>query len=212
MSVKCFMVHETTRFRATLRRFTFSSVTDCPGRPKCGHDASSAEIGVLEGYRRPDGCWDLAEIERANTPPRDDPRWPTKCDACDYRFASEDHWQLFTDHIYVDDAGKEYSLRKPVPGMMWHSDWGGEWMKGPDGKSLHVCCPDGHEWCIDARASNCTKKDDAGPFGKAHRCWCRHGTPPLVTVDKVGLTCAAGGGSIMSPRGYHGFLRAGEFT
>ena len=210
MSLKCFMIHETTRFRATLRRYG-------AGDHNCGtkgayHNAEGPEIAIIEGVKDARGCWDLTEHERRLMPPKDDPRWPAKCDACDYLFQTTDPWQVFADHIYVDDAGKEYSLRKPVPGMMWYSDWGGEYMKGPDGRSLHVICPDGGEWCIDSQASNCTKRDDTGPFGKAHRCWCRHGVPPLVTVDKVGLTCAAGAGSIMSRRGYHGFLRNGEFT
>jgi hypothetical protein len=39
----------------------------------------------------------------------------------------------------------------------------------------------------------------------------RHGTPPDVTVDKNGLTCNAGGGSIQVP-GWHGFLRNGELV
>lgn len=211
MGVKCFMVRQTGKFRAKLRRFTYSTDASCAGRANWGHDASSVQIAVIDGIKDAKGYWDLDAAERAHMPSRDDSRWPTKCEACEYVFQPQDEWQLFTDHIYVDDAGKEYSLRAPVPGMMWLADWGGEWMKGPDGHSLHVICPDGSEWCIDGRASNCTMKEDSGPYGQAHRCWIRHGTPPNVTVDKAGKTCAAGAGSIAVP-GYHGFLRNGEFT
>ncbi len=178
MSVKCFMVHETNRWRATLRRYG-AGADNCGGKKGSYHNADGPEIGIVEGVKGANGCWNLTEFERQLMPPKDDPRWPTKCDACDYLFQRTDAWQVFTDHIYVDDSGKEWSLRKGIPGMMWYSDWGGDWMKGPDGRSLHVICPDGGEWCIDGQASNCTKKDDTGPFGKAHRCWVRHGTPPL---------------------------------
>jgi len=79
-------------------------------------------------------------------------------------------------------------------------------MTGPDGRTLIVRCPDGHDWIIDSRASNCTKKDD-----NAHWCWVRHGKPEDGTlhVDKNGNTCAAGAGSIDTGK-WHGFLHNGE--
>jgi hypothetical protein len=75
-----------------------------------------------------------------------------------------------------------------------------------DGFHLHVVLPNGSEWDIDSRASNCTKKDDY-----EHRCWIRHGDPRTepVHVDKQGNTCAAGAGSIVSGN-FHGFLRMGR--
>jgi hypothetical protein len=57
---------------------------------------------------------------------------------------------------------------------------------------------------IDSRASNCTLPND-----REHKCWIRHGTPPDLTVDKNGKTCAAGAGSIQLGN-YHGFLRNGH--
>lgn len=76
----------------------------------------------------------------------------------------------------------------------------------------HLCClvPDGHRyhiWNIDGRARNCTMKDD-----RLHRCWVRHGDPSIpgqLHVDKAGLTCAAGAGSILTST-WHGFLHHGE--
>jgi hypothetical protein len=59
------------------------------------------------------------------------------------------------------------------------------------------------EWMIDSRCSNCTMPDD-----RTHRCWVRTGVPPLITVGKGGVTCAAGAGSIAAP-GYHGMLENG---
>jgi hypothetical protein len=55
------------------------------------------------------------------------------------------------------------------------------------------------------QASNCTLPGD-----KKHHCWIRHGEVPNLTVDKAGVTCAAGAGSIQAGD-YHGFLRNGEF-
>lgn len=74
------------------------------------------------------------------------------------------------------------------------------------GPQLTVILPGGHPWNIDGRASNCTLPEDF-----EHRCWVRHGEPPAITVDKDGLTCAAGAGSIQVD-GWHGFLRNGELV
>ena len=52
-------------------------------------------------------------------------------------------------------------------------------------------------------ASNCTRPEDT-----VHKCWVRHGQVPDITVDKLGDTCHAGGGSI-GQKTYHGFLRGG---
>ena len=75
-----------------------------------------------------------------------------------------------------------------------------------DGKHLIVTLPNGVTHDCHARASNCTKPDD-----KLHRCWVVHGTPPNITIDKNGLTCGAGAGSIMN-FGWHGFIRNGKFV
>lgn len=81
---------------------------------------------------------------------------------------------------------------------------------GFDGLSVYCKHADGHPWGIEGRASNCTKPEDM-----THRCWVRHGTVgEKVTVDKAGLTCAAGAGSFfMGPNNeWHGFLRDGKLT
>jgi hypothetical protein len=217
MGVKCFMVTETNRFRASLRRFVYSSQAKCPG-PSTYHNADGPELGILEGIRDEDGFWNLTRLEAKHRPPKDDPRWPVKCDSCDYRFTDADEWQVFSDHIYVDETGKEHSLRDATPGMMWDAFWTDESDKGPDGKCLIVICPNGRQWMIDGPASNCTMKNDTGPYGVAHRCWTRIGTPPLIQVGKqFGKTCGAGAGSIQAGN-YHGFLgkpghaAPGDFT
>jgi hypothetical protein len=110
---------------------------------------------------------------------------------------------------YDDATGTRYNCRTdPLPpGACYFLE--DDYCEGPDGLSLIVVTPTGH-WHVDSRASNCTLPDD-----KEHRCWVRHGHPspghpdgPLH-VDKNGLTCAAGAGSIQM-RDWHGFLHHGE--
>jgi hypothetical protein len=101
-----------------------------------------------------------------------------------------------------------------IPGAMFWSSIGDrqadEHLAGSrlfaSGPQLQVILPDNNPWNIDARANNCGK-----PADFEHRCWIRHGDPPAITVDKGGLTCTAGAGSIDSGT-WHGFLRAGELV
>ena len=94
------------------------------------------------------------------------------------------------------------------PGACWDAWWMPDNWKGADGIALMVRLPDGHDWHVDSRSSNCTRPDD-----NVHKCWVRHGDPREchVTVDKNGDTCAAGAGSIQSPT-WHGFLRDGHLV
>jgi hypothetical protein len=105
------------------------------------------------------------------------------------------------------------SLSQCPPGAMWNADWmlglEDEPYAGPDGLCLVVKLPNGNDWMIDGIANNCTDRDDALRAG--HKCWVRHGAPPLITVDKAGKTCSAGAGSILSGS-YHGFLKNGELV
>ncbi len=146
----------------------------------------------------------------------DDPRWPGVC-RCGYRFVADDPWQDWQELIYQRaDTGERVTLRggaeevgglpAAAPGAMWDARWMVD--RGPDGIHLIVRCPNGHDWHVDSRASNCTMPDD-----REHRCWVRHGDPRTepVTVDKNGVTCAAGAGSILAGD-YHGFLASGTLT
>lgn len=135
-----------------------------------------------------------------------------------YTSTVEDIRRLDTGETVVTDA---YTITQcQLPGAMFWTQWqdgaadrhesGSHlFVSGPQ---LQVILPNGTPWNIDSRASNCTLKDDF-----EHRCWVRHGEPPLLTVDKNGPTCSAGAGSIMSSGwnggpDYHGFLTNGEFT
>lgn len=113
-------------------------------------------------------------------------------------------------------TGEERSSKDLPTGALWdgnadardpskRSEWPSE--AGADGLSIICKLPGRHTWHIDGQASNCDMKDDT-----AHRCWVRHGTVgEELHVDKNGLTCGAGAGSI-SVDGYHGFLHNGELT
>lgn len=67
---------------------------------------------------------------------------------------------------------------------------------------------EGHWWDVNGRASNCTLPDDT-----LHRCWVVHGAPEQenLHVDKAGLTCDAGAGSLDTGR-WHGHCLGGELT
>jgi hypothetical protein len=75
-----------------------------------------------------------------------------------------------------------------------------------DGKHLNGVTPDLWHWDMMSRASNCTLREDT-----LHRCWVVHNNDGVIHVDKAGLTCQAGAGSIVSPKGWHGFLHNGQW-
>lgn len=101
------------------------------------------------------------------------------------------------------DTGEEFASNKIPIGAMWYSDED-YYRKGPDGRSLFVETPGG-TWNIDMRASNCGLPND-----DVHFCWCRHGVPPDIYVDKACSTCKAGAGSIQMGN-FHGYIRKGGY-
>jgi hypothetical protein len=166
---------------------------------------------------------------------QNDPRWPTRCH-CGYAFADTVGKQYFPERLYRRvDTGELTTLRDAPVGAMWHTDYTG--FNGPDGKSLHVRIWGTHDWMVDSRASNCDSpckhcgkpyhshdyktcpnKNPGGDHGfyedsRPHACWVRHGDPKTgnVHVDKNGVTCGAGAGSIVVP-GFHGFLHNGHIV
>jgi hypothetical protein len=176
----------------------------CPVGPK-GHGASyhNAQTFLTET--------DVIDAKKLGGEPSDYPfeRWPTKCEWCgaapDYS-SPELKRQVFRKRRYNTASGD------PEPGDLYYVSWGrGENAGCPfhdncDGQHLFAILPNGEDWDIDGRASNCDR-----PHDRTHRCWVRHGEPPQITVDKRGLTCHAGAGSI-ALGSYHGFLHNGVFT
>lgn len=161
--------------------------------------------------------------------------WPTSCEVCGAAVPALDpnapkcecgcgkpvwnapnapQYQVFKKTLY---APPDNSLAPDdvKPGQCFYADWyhhgdGNQFCHhgwtNCDGKHLIVVTPDDHQWDTNGRASNCDQKLDT-----THRCWVVHGTPEAgnLHVDKVGLTCGAGAGSIDTGR-WHGFLHNGE--
>lgn len=210
MPTPCYLLEATTDERRWLRRY----VSEHEGGYTCAEGWHEARALVENGPAivRADGIHENCGVDQYDG----DPRWPIVCDeGCGYLFTSDDHWQVLTRLIYrctvalpgaAANVGDYMTIEDAPPGAMWYADWIGDWGRGPDGRSLHVKLPDGHNWNVDGEATNCTRKGD-----RSHKCWIRDGVPPLVTAGKDGETCAAGAGSIQTP-GYHGFLRDGVLT
>lgn len=130
--------------------------------------------------------------------------WPTHCDKCGQPVPVDGKKQVFSSHLWDTPSGKL------EPGCLFWVDYLpiNMYWDNHVGPHLYAMLPNGHEWNIDSRASNCGSPND-----RTHRCWRRHGDPETgnVHVDKNGETCSAGAGSIQSGN-YHGFLNNGEFT
>lgn len=192
------MIEPVMRGRVWLRCYNSAS---CSHTKQGYHNAmSQIEDCALQPSDRY-GC--VEPVNGFNHSP-DDPRWPTHC-ACGYEFKLTDRQYHYRSLYRRTDNGEECTLSDAPVGAMWFAPWMSDVFKGPDGNALYVMTPGG-EWLIDGRASNCTMPDDW-----THRCWCRHGEAPNITVDKNGHTCAAGAGSIIAGS-YHGFLQNGYLT
>lgn len=249
MPHKVFWVEPIEFVQLFLRRYRHSDVNDittkCPGEH--GYHNGHYDMGkfpiLYTKDKEVNGRKYLASRDLEVT--KDDHRWPTKCDNCDYVFKDDEQKQVFQEHIYKRaDNGQEVTLRDKIPGMMWDAWWYGK-ERGADGISLVVKLPNLHDWAVDTTASNCdspckncgkpynahiddkgwtsgrcsptAQYDDGTPTYQdsrpEHKCWVRHGDPKTgsVHVDKDGVTCGAGAGSILSGS-YHGFLHGGYLT
>jgi hypothetical protein len=195
----CFVIRATELAREGLRRYAHGNVD------KHYHSAVRWGAEPVKVIQLEDGCH---RFDTMAPPPHDDSRWPTKCE-CGYEFQEDDEWQVFGARWYRrDDNGLYLTLQKAPPGAMYDATWlhGHKQWVGPDGAAWHMVCPNGCTWHIDGQASDCTMPND-----HEHKCWVRHGTAPVFTVDKNGPTCAAGAGSIICGD-YHGFLQNGILT
>ena len=213
-----------------LRRYASGSKCEASGM---GYHNALARIGT-----------EAADDDRSisdDDHPRDDARWPMRC-ACGYAFQASDAWQRMVHLLYArSDGGEPVTLREAPVGAMWFAPWMSNIPEytGPDGRTLTVRLPGGHDWIVDSRANNCDspcahcgkpyhahagglcRALEAGEVydrerhyyrdARPHKCWVRHGEPPNVHVDKNGVTCNAGAGSIAYP-GFHGFLHNGHIV
>lgn len=224
MNIKCFLIKPNGKASRWLRRYKTTEGSSCP----LTGSYHNAQVPI-EDSLNPENRSDEPAIREMYKD-----QWPAKCN-CGYIFSEEDPKQIFSQNQYIDEAGKVYTLNSAPVGAIWDATWFHEMdeYRGPDGLSL-VCKTPGGDWMMDGRASNCdsscktcgvpykdhknvgsdTVKDnscDTYEDYKPHKCWVRHGEPPNLTVDKNGVTCGAGAGSILQ-KNYHGFLTNGELT
>lgn len=197
MRIKCFMLEPTGRVARWLRRFQDAGGLDVRLCEPSGYH--NAMVRIEDGPLLPHdgGCYSTSPL----TWEEDDPRWPEKCDHCDYHFVGLRGGQLFYQQLWRAPDGKEYVVHegdlmvgvKAPPGAMWLSYYtpglAGQYKHKP---ALYVMTPGG-VWCVD------------GPSYRGGKCgpgWDRTGTPPLVTAAP----------SIHFPGRYHGWLRSGELV
>lgn len=116
------------------------------------------------------------------------------------------------------DTGEVFGPGRLPAGAMWEAPWMGDGLRvNGDGPVLVVRLPDGRDWMPGSQAANCGRANERP---RRHDCWCVHGDPPRLTVDKQPepgrTTCGAGMGSIGPPEGaaggWHGFLRDGRLV
>lgn len=182
--VRCFFLAETDQIEMRLRRFVFSSKAKCPGR----YGYHNADVSIGRDLKT-----NSTELH-GDSWPHADPRWPKKCEFCDFVFRADDQWQFNPDALYRrSDDGDLVTLNAAPVGAMWNAYWLRDaygYRVGADGIILAVRTPAG-DWVIDGPAYG---------EGKATpNAWTRNGTIPDVTANP----------SIHFPGQYHGFLRAG---
>lgn len=209
MGVRCFWLERTDRVRRWLRRYSSSHMggwTCAEGWHEAMRPFDDAPA-IFEDRLYGTHVHRVLTHREGDRPPDDDPRWPAACATCGTPFPPDEVRQFFYDLLYRrTDTGTILTLKEAPPGAMWDAWWLHGLKGGPltmptaDGRNIMVKCPNGREWHIDGRASNCTLPND-----NAHHCWIRHGEPPNLIVDKNGRTCSAGAGSIQAGD-YHGFL------
>lgn len=212
MSTRCFWLEPTDRVQQSLRVF-LAQGDACPGRMPYHQAIVLLDEAPAIWTPHPEGGRPSLSGQ-APQAAADDPRWPTKCEACgavlEYGVSTDVRRQHNFELIYRrQDTGETMTIAKAPPGAMWDAHWYGT--PGPDGRTLVVRLPDGTDWLVDGPASNCKLALGEGrPHGKY--CWERSGIPPDVTVRRGSCSnCGVGGGSIGTPR-YHGYLTAGYIT
>jgi hypothetical protein len=174
--IRCFLMIDAGIARVSLRRFRHDST--CQGLTGV-HDAMTP-LGDLPSEAPVDEPhWDV----RPESPPHDDPRWPTVCQ-CGYVFEPSDEWQVFQRQLYRGIHPERGELLCTLPEMPAGAIWRASWFEkiaeycGPDGHSYGCMLPNGVDWMMDG----CSWI--AGPDGKnvAGPHWTRTGDAPDFAV------------------------------
>src|SRR6266700_1793826 len=202
--IQCFFLEPTGQVAVQLRRYTRNNDPDCCSAHPGKYSYHNAIVFIFNEPTEKDEQGYICNGTKP-MPPHDDPRWTKLCE-CGYEFQESDEWQRFTEVVYRrSDTGDETTISKAPVGGMWYA-WWLDHFNTPQGEHALTVKTPGGEWVIDSQSSNCTMPDDNKQ--EKHHCWIRHGEPPNITLDKVGVTCGAGAGSIQCNQ-YHGFLRNG---
>lgn len=183
MTIPCFMIEPTSSQRRWLRRFRSGAKASLCSGPLTYHDGK-AKLDEIDAPLFPEGG---ALHEPRHEWLRDDPRWPTHCEACGERFTDADPWQVYTERIWArTDNGARYTIRETPAGAMWNAWWltGVADYRGDDGLSLCVKMPDGTVWQADCP-------------GLQNSRWKRTGTPPQISVTPS-IATAAWHGSLVN--------------
>ena len=187
------------------------------------HDAQSV-IGEVELSLEKYGDFVTSTYEiDGHTITFDDPRWPQKCDGCDYHFASSDNRIIYVNRVFRRvDTGEVFNKANPMPigAMSWaplaaDSSCGGDTTLvtdgDGDGRSIFVVIPRYPDpngfwhgsmkqtirWEIDGLTAG---SDRRRKTGEIDRTWKRTGTPPKITVED----------GIQSYLGFTGYIREGR--
>lgn len=181
--IECFWLEPIELAGSSLRRYErkLSSESTCV---KFSYHNASVDIDDVPFPTDPRGILGYG----ADDFPHDDPRWPKKCDSCDYVFKDTDYWQHNVSQYFMDARnGRRYTTRNMPPGAMYDAKW---WdTPGPDGISLAVVLP--------PEGGSDVWHPDSPPVSGGSP-WTRTGVIPKVTCTP----------SILTPR-YHGFLTNG---
>lgn len=203
----------TSLFERGLRRY---SEERCPTA-----DGGHRQLGVF-GYHNAYVYIDNVDLpdpmegygDTPSVSDRSDPRWPVKCDYCDYVFKEPDTWQNWRSRLYTASDGRMFPINNhdapdPTPpvspsesersphagrlpiGAMYTAPWYdmlGKNNRDQPGWPLVVITPGHHPWLVDGDSSN----------GNG---WTRTGQLEC-------LTCSP---SILTPS-YHGHLQNGQLT
>lgn len=213
MTVKIFPILDTGFESASLRRYASGST--CSEVDGNGYHNAHTALG-----RRPAQKHVRSFAGREEAYAHSD-KWPTHC-ACGYEFVDEDDYQEFTQSLYADISGKEWSLRDAPPGAYWFAPWifnskayqdpnhpkheeeKLRRQRGLEGKS-HLAIRYYEEWAAirDPVVVSCPNGDEwlIDSIANNGPGWTVTGQLPLITVSP----------SIQTGR-YHGFLQEGVFT
>lgn len=204
--IQCFWIDPTDRATVSLRRYARVESAPCPG--KYGYHNAHTPIGECGVWSEPLASdpqhtgWRF-EIKDGDVP-ADDPRWPVKCEYCEYRFTENDTRQVFERVIYQRlDTCERMTLEEAPPGAMYDADWlrGFKYKDRGDGIVLMVLCPDRchggtYAWNVDGPSSNGNGWERTGIAKSAN--------PTVTATPSIG--CGEG------MRCYHGWLRNGTLV